>query len=171
MSTNDTVILLASGASGRRPAPADFADHLTDLAQDLARQLIRDAEGASHEIEVEVTGALTEAAALAVARGIVRSNLFKTAIAGNDPNWGRILAAAGTVPVEAAPFAPDQVDVLVNGVMVCRGGGLGEPRGSVDLSPREVHVTLDLHAGAARAAIWTNDLTAEYVSINADYSS
>jgi glutamate N-acetyltransferase/amino-acid N-acetyltransferase len=171
MSTNDTVILLASGASGVAPDPREFAAHLTDLCQDLALQLVADAEGASHEIAVEVAGALTEDGALAVARAIARSNLFKTAIAGNDPNWGRILAAAGTVGAPVAPFDPDQVDVQVNGVTVARQGGPGEPRERVDLSPRRATVRLDLHAGAAAATVWTNDLTHEYVSINADYSS
>ncbi|MDR1186294.1 MAG: bifunctional glutamate N-acetyltransferase/amino-acid acetyltransferase ArgJ [Bifidobacteriaceae bacterium] len=171
LSTNDTVILLASGASGREPEPQHFTKKLTELAQDLARQLIADAEGAHHEVAVNVTGALTEDGALAVARGIARSNLFKTAIAGNDPNWGRILSAAGTIPEEVAPFDPNRVDVQINGVMVCRAGGVGEPRDLVDLTPRQVDVTVDLHAGQAEATIWTNDLTHEYVSINADYSS
>ncbi|MDR2454037.1 MAG: bifunctional ornithine acetyltransferase/N-acetylglutamate synthase, partial [Bifidobacteriaceae bacterium] len=171
MSTNDAVILLASGASRRQPDPAEFTATLTALAQDLARQLVADAEGAGHEIAIEVTGALSEDGALAVARAVARSNLFKTAIAGNDPNWGRILAAAGSVSPAVAPYHPDKVDVLVNGVMVARAGGPGEPREAVDLTPREVVVRLDLHAGAAGAWVWTNDLTQQYVSINADYSS
>ncbi|MDR2566697.1 MAG: bifunctional glutamate N-acetyltransferase/amino-acid acetyltransferase ArgJ [Bifidobacteriaceae bacterium] len=171
MSTNDTVILLASGASGRQPDPAEFTAQLTTLAQDLARQLIADAEGAHHEIAVKVTGALTEDGALKVARGIVRSNLFKTAVAGGDPNWGRILAAAGTVPPEDAPFDPNRVDVTINGVMVCRNGGLGEDRSKVDLSRRQVEVVVNLNAGPEEATILTNDLTHEYVAINADYSS
>ncbi|MDR1634679.1 MAG: bifunctional glutamate N-acetyltransferase/amino-acid acetyltransferase ArgJ [Bifidobacteriaceae bacterium] len=171
MSTNDTVILLASGASGNQPEPQEFADRLTAVAQDLARQLIADAEGAHHEVSVTVTGALTEDGALKVARGIVRSNLFKTAVAGGDPNWGRILSAAGTVPPEDAPFEPNQVDVAINGVTVCRHGGVGEPRHLVDLSGRQVDVVVNLNAGPSRATIWTNDLTHEYVSINADYPS
>ncbi|MDR0592068.1 MAG: bifunctional glutamate N-acetyltransferase/amino-acid acetyltransferase ArgJ [Bifidobacteriaceae bacterium] len=171
MSTNDTVILLASGASQHQPDNQDFTSQLTSLAQDLAGQLIADAEGARHEIAVKVTGALTEAGALAVARAIVRSNLFKTAIAGDDPNWGRILSAVGTVPADAAPFDPARVGVEINGVAVCRDGQAGEPREKVDLAPRRVDVVVDLAAGPAEATIWTNDLTREYVSINADYSS
>jgi glutamate N-acetyltransferase/amino-acid N-acetyltransferase len=171
LSTNDTVILLASGASGHQAAPAQFTNQLTALTKDLARQLISDAEGAHHEIAVTAKGALTEDGALAVARGIARSSLFKTAIAGNDPNWGRILSAAGTVPPAVAPFDPDKVNVTINGVMVCRGGGVGEPRELVDLSGRQAEVTVDLGAGPAEATIWTNDLTHEYVSINADYPS
>ncbi|MDR1441586.1 MAG: bifunctional glutamate N-acetyltransferase/amino-acid acetyltransferase ArgJ [Bifidobacteriaceae bacterium] len=171
MSTNDTVILMASGASGNQPGPAEFTAHLTALATDLAKQLIADAEGAHHEIEVTVRGALTQGGALAVARAIARSNLFKTAIAGQDPNWGRILSAAGTVPPAIAPFEAARVGVSINGVTVCRGGEVGEPRDLVDLSGRQTNVMVDLNAGAAEATIWTNDLTHEYVSINADYSS
>ncbi|MDR1392380.1 MAG: bifunctional glutamate N-acetyltransferase/amino-acid acetyltransferase ArgJ [Bifidobacteriaceae bacterium] len=171
MSTNDSVILLVSGASGHRPEPSQFAQLLTAVAQDLARQLIADAEGASHEIAVTVKGALTEDGALAVARGIVRSNLFKTAMAGNDPNWGRILSAAGTVPAAVAPFDPAKVDVTIGGAMVCQGGGPGVAREQADLTGRVVEVLVDLHAGTCQATIWTNDLTHEYVSINADYSS
>jgi glutamate N-acetyltransferase/amino-acid N-acetyltransferase len=106
-----------------------------------------------------------------VARAIARSNLLKAAIYGKDPNWGRVLAAAGTVPPEAAPFDPAQVDVTINGVTVCRGGGVGEDRALVDLGPREVRIEMDLKAGPAQATIWTNDLTHEYVHINADYES
>jgi glutamate N-acetyltransferase/amino-acid N-acetyltransferase len=171
MSTNDTVILLASGASGYQPDPAEFTAHLTELAQDLALQLVADAEGASHEVAVTVRGAHSEAAAVVVARAVARSNLFKTAIAGNDPNWGRILSAAGTVPAAQAPFDPSQVDVAVNGVTVSRGGGVGDSRELVDLAPRQVQVEIDLHAGSEQATVWTNDLTHAYVSINADYSS
>jgi glutamate N-acetyltransferase/amino-acid N-acetyltransferase len=171
MSTNDTVILLGSGASGQSPDPAQFAQALTQVCQDLARQLIHDAEGASHDIAVKVSGALTEDGALAVARAIARSNLFKTAMAGNDPNWGRVLAAAGTVPPEVCPYQPEQVDVVINGVMVCHGGGVGEPRENVNLTARQVDIDVRLHAGQAAATVWTNDLTHEYVHINADYSS
>jgi glutamate N-acetyltransferase/amino-acid N-acetyltransferase len=170
MSTNDTVILLCSGWEAC-PDLEEFTRDLTAVCQDLAHQLIADAEGAHHEIAVKVTGALTEDGAVKVARAIGRSNLFKTAVAGGDPNWGRILSAAGTVSPADAPFDSDQVDVLINGVAVARGGGPGEPRDRVDLTPRQTDVTVDLHAGEAEATIWTNDLTHEYVSINADYSS
>ncbi|BDZ61275.1 arginine biosynthesis bifunctional protein ArgJ [Demequina sediminis] len=171
MSTNDTVLLLASGATGIVPAPGEFEDALTDVCATLARGLVADAEGASHDIAVTVAGATTEAAAEAVARAITRSNLFKAAIFGNDPNWGRIISAAGTVPEDVAPFDPTTLDVTVNGVQVCRASGVGEPRELVDLSGREVLITLDLHAGDAQATVWTNDLTHDYVHENSAYSS
>ena len=168
MSTNDTVILMASGASSVTPEIADFTTALTGLCQDLARQLIADAEGASHEIAIEVTGAATEADAEEVGREIARSNLFKCAIFGGDPNWGRVLSAIG---VTRAAFDPDELDVSFNGVMVCRAGQIGELRDLVDLSGRHVRVTVDLHAGDRSATILTNDLTYDYVKENAEYSS
>ena len=166
MSTNDTVLLLANGATGVHPDPTKFTQVLTSVCADLARQLIADAEGAEHEVAIEVVNAATEDDALEVARQVSRSNLFKCAIAGNDPNWGRVVSAVGTTK---AAFDPDQLDVSFNGVMVCRAGEIGADRSLVDLKPREVHVTIDLHAGAERATIWTNDLTHGYVSENADY--
>lgn len=171
MSTNDTVLLLASGATGIVPAPGELEDALTEVCAALARGLVADAEGASHDIAVTVAGATTEAAAEAVARAVTRSNLFKAAIFGNDPNWGRIISAAGTVPEDVAPFDPTTLDVTVNGVQVCRASGVGEPRELVDLSGREVLITLDLHAGDAQATVWTNDLTHDYVHENSAYSS
>lgn len=168
MSTNDTVILMASGASGVTPEPAEFAGRLTALCQDLARQLIADAEGAHHEIAIEVTGAATEDDAVTVGREIARSNLFKCAIFGGDPNWGRVLSAIG---VTGAAFEPDRLDVSFNGIMVCRDGQIGEDRSLVDLSGRHVTVTVDLHAGDASATILTNDLTYDYVKENAEYST
>lgn len=172
MSTNDTVLLLASGASGIAPAAKDFAETLRAVSDDLARQLVADAEGASHDIAVTVTNASTEDAAVAVARAITRSNLFKAAVFGNDPNWGRVLAAAGTVPEDVAPYDPALIDVAINGVQVCRAGGVGDPREGVDLAAhREVRVDVDLHAGDAAATIWTNDLTHDYVHENSAYST
>lgn len=172
MSTSDTVLLMASGASG---VPADrdaLTDALTQVCGSLARQLVADAEGASHDIAVRVHGAHSEDAAVAVARAVTRSNLLKAAIFGNDPNWGRVLAQVGTVPVEVAAFDADTVDVTINGVMVCRAGGVGEPRELVDLaSAREVHIEVDLHAGDAEATVWTNDLTHAYVHENSAYST
>ncbi len=169
MSTNDTVLLLASGASGVTPDPAEFSEALTGVCASLARQLLADAEGSAHDIEVRVEGAATEADALAVARAIARSNLFKCAIFGNDPNWGRVLAAAGTVTAE---FDPEHVDVAFNGVRVFVDGQLGADRSRVDLKHgREVLVEVHLHAGEAAAAIWTNDLTYDYVKENAEYST
>ena len=168
MSTNDTVILLASGASGVEADPEEFTEALTGVCHSLARQLLADAEGSAHDIEVTVSGAATDDDALAVARAIARSNLFKCAVFGNDPNWGRVLAAAGTV---AAAFDPDHVDVAFNGVEVFVDGQLGADRSEVDLSGRDVVVDVNLHAGGASATIWTNDLTYDYVKENAEYST
>ena len=168
MSTNDTVILMASGASGTTPDSGEFTQVLTDLCQDLARQLIGDAEGASHDIAITVVNAATEDEAVTVARAVARSNLFKCAVFGKDPNWGRVLSAVGTTD---AAFEPDRIDVTFNGVQVCRNGGIGDPRELVDLTPREVTVEIDLHAGDARATILTNDLTYDYVKENAEYST
>ena len=168
MSTNDTVLLLASGASGVTPDSASFADAVTEVCADLARQLIGDAEGASKDIAIEVVGAVSETDALEVARAVSRSNLLKCAIHGEDPNWGRVLSAAGTT---SAAFEPDRVDVLMNGVRVCIGGGVGEDRSLVSLAGREVTIRIELNAGDASATIWTNDLTADYVHENSAYST
>lgn len=168
MSTNDTVLLLASGASQVTAEPAEFSEALTGVCASLARQLLADAEGSAHDIEVRVEGAASESEALEVARAIARSNLFKCAIFGNDPNWGRVLAAAGTT---SATFDPDQVDVSFNGVGVFVAGQLGADRSEVSLADREVLVEMNLHAGAESAAIWTNDLTYDYVKENAEYST
>nr|WP_245858976.1 bifunctional glutamate N-acetyltransferase/amino-acid acetyltransferase ArgJ [Luteimicrobium subarcticum] len=172
MSTSDTVVLLVSGASGARPEPAAFTAALESVCADLARQLIADAEGASHDIAVTVENADTQDAGLAVARAVARSNLFKAAIYGNDPNWGRVLAQVGTVPEDVAPFDPELIDVTINGVQVCRAGRAHEPRHLVDLaSQREVRVAIDLHAGTEVVTVWTNDLTHAYVEENSAYST
>lgn len=172
MSTSDTVVLMASGASGATPDDAAFTEAVTAVCADLARQLVADAEGASHDIAITVTGATTEDAGLAVARAVSRSNLVKAAIFGNDPNWGRILSQVGTVPEEVAPFDPLELDVSVNGVMVCKAGGAHESPENVDLAAsRDVDITIDLHAGDARITLWTNDLTHAYVHENSAYSS
>ncbi len=168
MSTNDTVIVLASGASGVSADPEEFTEALTGVCHSLAMQLLADSEGSAHDIEVTVHGAASESDALAMARAIARSNLFKCAVFGNDPNWGRVLAAAGTV---RANFDPDQVDVSFNDVGVFVGGQLGADRSEVDLSERQVVVEVNLHAGDASATIWTNDLTYDYVKENAEYST
>jgi glutamate N-acetyltransferase/amino-acid N-acetyltransferase len=168
MSTNDSVLLLASGASGVTPDFDEFTDALSEVCVALAQQLIADAEGAEHEIAITVTDAATEEDAVEVARAVARSNLFKCAIAGNDPNWGRVLAAVGTTQ---AAFDPDQLDVTFNGVPVFLAGAPGADRSTVDLHPRAVTVTIDLHAGTHAATVWTNDLTHGYVTENADYSS
>jgi glutamate N-acetyltransferase / amino-acid N-acetyltransferase len=172
MSTSDTVVLMASGASGVAPDAATLAEAVHAVAADLAAQLLADAEGASHDIAITVTGATTEDAALAVARAISRSNLVKTAVYGNDPNWGRILAQVGTVPESVAPFDPEQLDVSVNGVMVCKAGGAHEDPSLVDLAAnRLVEILVDLHAGPAEVTLWTNDLTHAYVEENSAYTS
>lgn len=171
MSTNDTVLLLSSGASDIAPGPDEFEEALTEACASLARALIADAEGASHDISITVQGASTEAAAEAVARAIARSNLFKAAVFGNDPNWGRVVSAVGTVPEDVAPYDPQLLDVWVNGVQVCRAQGVGDDRTLVDLTGREVEVVVELHAGTASATIWTNDLTHDYVHENSAYSS
>jgi glutamate N-acetyltransferase/amino-acid N-acetyltransferase len=168
MSTNDTVLLLASGASGVTPPPAALAAAVEQLCADLCRQLLADAEGATKDVAIEVVGAATEADAVEVGRAVARSNLLKCAFFGNDPNWGRVLAAVGTT---AAAFEPDALDVAINGVQVCRTGGAGEPRELVDLSGREIAVLVDLHAGPATATVWTNDLSLAYVHENSAYST
>ncbi len=171
MSTNDTVILLASGASGIAPNLGEFTAHLTRVCQDLSEQLIGDAEGASHDISVEVSGASSQQAGLAVARSVARSNLLKCAVFGNDPNWGRVLSSLGTVPEEVAPFDAGAVDVAINGVTVCRNGGVGYPRELVDMAGRLVTISIDLKAGGEFVRILTNDLTYAYVEENSAYSS
>lgn len=171
MSTNDTVILLASGASGVTLGVQELTEAVRTVSADLARRLVADAEGASHDVHVVVRSATTEDAAEAVAREIARSNLVKAAIFGNDPNWGRIVAAAGCVPEAVAPFAVEDLSVTVNGVEVCRGGGAHRDRSEVDMTPRETLIEVDLDAGSASADIWTNDLTHDYVEENSAYSS
>ncbi|MFH8610177.1 bifunctional glutamate N-acetyltransferase/amino-acid acetyltransferase ArgJ [Streptomyces sp. NPDC018029] len=168
MSTNDTVLLLASGASGVRPDPAEFTEAVHRVCLDLALRLVADAEGASKDIEIRVVGAASEQDAVTVGRSVARNNLLKCALHGEDPNWGRVLSAIGTT---SAVFDPDRLDVAINGVWVCRDGAAGEPRDRVDLSGRQVTVTVDLRSGEASATIWTNDLTAAYVHENSAYSS
>ncbi|MFE9726167.1 bifunctional glutamate N-acetyltransferase/amino-acid acetyltransferase ArgJ [Streptomyces sp. NPDC005794] len=168
MSTNDTVLLLASGASGITPAQAEFDQAVQSVCADLARQLIGDAEGASKDIRIEVINAATEEDAVEVGRSIARNNLLKCAIHGEDPNWGRVLSAIGTTK---AAFEPDRLNVAINDVWVCRNGSVGEDRDLVDMRYREVGITADLAAGDESAVIWANDLTAEYVHENSAYSS
>jgi glutamate N-acetyltransferase/amino-acid N-acetyltransferase len=168
MSTNDTVTVMASGASGITPAPSDFTDALTQLCSDLAMQLLRDAEGADHDIAITTVNAVSEDDAVEVGRSVARSNLFKAAVFGKDPNWGRVLASIGTTQ---AAFDPTDLDVAMNGVWVCRGSEPHADPATVDLSDREVTVTIDLKAGAERATVWTNDLTHAYVHENSAYSS
>ncbi|MEV8183601.1 bifunctional glutamate N-acetyltransferase/amino-acid acetyltransferase ArgJ [Specibacter sp. NPDC078692] len=168
MSTNDTVLLMASGASEAFPDMDEFTTGLTEVCAKLARALIADAEGASHDIAITTINADNERDAEVVSRSVARSNLFKAAIFGNDPNWGRVLASVGTTD---AVFDPDKLNVSINGIQICRNGGIGDSRDLVDLTPREVTVEIDLSAGDASATIWTNDLTHAYVEENSAYSS
>jgi glutamate N-acetyltransferase / amino-acid N-acetyltransferase len=168
MSTNDTVLLLASGAAGVRPDPEEFAALLTQGCADLARQQQLDAEGAGKAIDIQVTGAASEDDAVAAGRAVARCNLLKCAIGGEDPNWGRVLAAVGTTD---ADFEPDRLNVAINGIWVCRNGSAAEDRSGVDLRPRDVTITIDLAAGPHSATIRTTDLTAAYVHENAAYST
>jgi glutamate N-acetyltransferase / amino-acid N-acetyltransferase len=168
MSTNDTVLLLASGAAGTSPDLAEFTSLLTGACADLAGQMQQDAEGASKSIAIEVTGAASEEDAVEVARAIARCNLLKCAIHGADPNWGRVLAAAGTT---AAVFEPDELAVAINGVWVCRAGAAAADRSLVDLTGRDVTITVDLAAGTEQATVLTTDLTPTYVHENSAYST
>jgi glutamate N-acetyltransferase/amino-acid N-acetyltransferase len=168
MSTNDTVLLLASGASDVQPSPAELTAAVTAVCHDLAQQLIADAEGATKHVAIEVCGAASEADAVEVGRSVARNSLVKTALFGNDPNWGRILAAVGTT---AAAFEPDRVDVAINGVWICKGGAAAEDRSKVDLTGRDVRITVNLREGEMDATIWTTDLSHAYVHENSAYSS
>jgi glutamate N-acetyltransferase/amino-acid N-acetyltransferase len=168
MSTNDTVLVLASGASGVQPDLAEFTALLTSVCDDLAGQMQQDAEGASKAIAIEVTSAASEDDAVAVGRAVARCSLLKCAIHGEDPNWGRVLAAVGTT---SAAFEPDRLHVAINGVWVCRDGAAAADRAEVDLKPRDVLITIDLSAGTHAATIRTTDLTAEYVYENSAYAT
>jgi len=168
MSTNDTVLLMASGASGVKPDHKDFTRALTDVCADLARQLQRDAEGASKFVTIEVVGAASETDAVTVGRSVARNNLLKCALAGSDPNWGRVLSAVGTTD---AVFDPDRLNVAMNGVWVCRGGAPGDDRSKVNLKGKDVTITVDLSAGPHSAVILTTDLTEAYVYENSAYST
>jgi len=168
MSTNDTVTLMASGASGVTPSFEEFTETLTQVCRELALQLLSDAEGSSHDIAIEVVNAASEDDAVEVGKSVARNNLFKAAIYGNDPNWGRILAAVG---VTQAAFDPYDIDVEINGVSVSRKGQPDQSRDLVDLTPRDVYIRISLNAGSESATVWTNDLTHEYVEENSAYSS
>jgi glutamate N-acetyltransferase/amino-acid N-acetyltransferase len=166
MSTNDTVLLLASGASGVTLAQSDLDALVTAACDDLANQLVADAEGATKQIAIDVVGAATEDDAVEVGRTVARSNLLKCAVHGEDPNWGRVLAAVGTT---RARFNPDAIDVAINGVWICRAGAAAEARAMVDMKARDVSIVIDLHAGSEAARIRTTDLTADYVHENSAY--
>jgi glutamate N-acetyltransferase/amino-acid N-acetyltransferase len=168
MSTNDTVTLMASGASGVSPSMEEFTEVLTEVCRDLALQLLADAEGSTHDVAICVTKAASEEDAVEVGRSLARNNLFKAAVYGNDPNWGRILAAVGTTK---AQFDPYDIDVAINGVSVSRKGQPDQSRDLVDMSPRKVDIQISLNAGSAEATVYTNDLSHAYVTENSEYSS
>ncbi len=168
LSTNDTVIVLANGASGITPSAEEFTEALTAACTDLAMQLLADAEGSTKDIAITVRNAASVQDALTAGRACARNNLLKTALFGNDPNWGRVLAAIGTTD---AAFEADRVDVTINGVTVCRGGAIGDPREGVDLTGRAITIDVDLAAGSEQATIWTNDLSIAYVHENSAYST
>lgn len=168
MSTNDTVTLMTSGASGIRPSLEEFTSVLTEVCRDLAMQLLSDAEGSTHDIAIEVIKAATEEDAVAVGRSLARNNLFKAAVYGNDANWGRILAAVGTTSAE---FDPYNIDVSINGVSVSRKGEPDQSRDLVDMTPRRVDILISLNAGSETATVFTSDLTHAYVTENSEYSS
>lgn len=167
-STNDQVSILASGASGVKADKQEFETLLEQLCRDLAKQLMADAEGASHNIYIEVNSAASEDDAVMVGRAVARNNLFKTAIYGNDPNWGRILAAIGTTH---ATFDPYNIDVSINGVLVSANGAPAQDRSLVDLRARDVRISIELNSGRFSATVMTNDLTVAYVQENSAYSS
>jgi glutamate N-acetyltransferase/amino-acid N-acetyltransferase len=168
MSTNDTVTLMASGASGVKPTPEEFTRLLTEVCRDLAMQLLADAEGSTHDIAIEVVNAASESDAVMVGRSLARNNLFKAAVYGNDANWGRILAAVGTTTAE---FDPYNIDVSINGVSVSRKGEPDQSRDLVDMTPRRVDILISLNAGNESATVYTSDLTHAYVTENSEYSS
>jgi glutamate N-acetyltransferase/amino-acid N-acetyltransferase len=167
-STNDTVLLLASGASEITPSQADLDDAVRRVCADLCAQLQADAEGVTKRVIVTVTGAATEDDAVIAARVVARDSLVKTALFGSDPNWGRVLAAVGMAPVQ---LDPDRITVSFNGSAVCIDG-VGAPGArEVDLSATDIEVLIDLGVGAAQAAIQTTDLSHAYVEENSAYSS
>jgi glutamate N-acetyltransferase/amino-acid N-acetyltransferase len=168
LSTNDTVLLMASAASGVKPDHQDFTRALTEVCADLARQLQRNAEGASKYVTIEVVGAASESDAVTVGRAVARNNLLKCALAGADPNWGRVLSAVGTTD---AVFEPDRLNVAMNGIWVCRAGAAGDDRSKVDLRGKDITITVDLSAGPHSAVILTTDLTEAYVHENSAYST
>jgi len=167
-STNDTVLFMASGASGIELTEKELEHMIMECCGYLAMELIGDAEGHSKIVTIVTKNARSESDAIEVGRSCARNNLLKCAIHGEDPNWGRVLAAIGTTSAE---FDPYTIDVSLNGIMVCRNSSPGEDRALVDMSDKEVEILIDLKAGDAQATIWTNDLTAEYVHENSSYSS
>jgi glutamate N-acetyltransferase / amino-acid N-acetyltransferase len=173
-STNDTVLLLASGASGVSIGAADapFQTALTQVCTSLARQIVADGEGVSHVVELRITGAASDADALRVAKAIAHSPLVKTAWAGCDPNWGRLAAAIG---YSGAEIDPARFDISFGALPICRSGGRApgydEAAAHAYLTQKEFSISIELHQGKGSCVFWTTDLTAEYIHINADYST
>jgi glutamate N-acetyltransferase/amino-acid N-acetyltransferase len=173
-STNDTVLLLASGASGAVVGAenAEFAAALNQVCTSLARQIVADGEGISHVVELHIEGAATDADAFKIAKAIAHSPLVKTAWAGSDPNWGRLIAAVG---YSGAQVDPDRIDISFGKLPICRNGGRAAEYDEVAahdyIALREFSVSIQLHLGSGSCVFWTTDLTVEYIHINADYSS
>ncbi len=173
-STNDTVLLLASGASGVvvDEGNREFAAALTQVCTSLARQIVADGEGISHVVELHIEGAATDADALKIAKAIAHSPLVKTAWAGSDPNWGRLMAAAG---YSGAQIDPERIDIWFGELRICRDGGraaeFDEDAAHAYISAPEFTITIEFHQGQGACIFWTTDLTVEYVHINADYST
>jgi len=173
-STNDTVLLLASGANGVKiPAGyAPFEAALTSVAKSLAKQIVADGEGVQHVVELRINGAASDAEAVVVAKAIAHSPLVKTAWAGSDPNWGRLMAAIGN---SGAQIDPERIDIWFGGLRICRDGGRAaemDVAAAHDyLRQPEFSISIELHQGEGSCVFWTTDLTAEYVRINADYST
>ncbi len=167
-STNDTVLLMASGASGKTLSREQLQSALNEITMDLSRQLIADAEGHSKIISIQTINAKSERDAVEIGRACARNNLLKCALHGEDPNWGRVLAAIGTTN---AVMDATNIDVTLNGVQVCKASAPGEDRNLVKMSDELIEIIIDLHMGSASATIWTNDLTAEYVHENSAYAT
>jgi len=173
-STNDTVLLLASGASGVRIGAGDaaFAEALNEVCLSMARQVVGDGEGLTHVVELRIEGAASDADALRVAKAIAHSALVKTAWAGCDPNWGRLVAAVG---YSGARVDPERIDIRFGDLPICRDGGrapeFDEAAAHAYMSQREYAMTIDMNEGTGRCVFWTTDLTVEYIRINADYST
>ena len=167
-STNDTVLLLASGASGVVPDRAEFASVVQQVCHKLVKSLQADAEGVTKEIAITVRGADSDVDATAAARAVARDSLVKTAFFGSDPNWGRIAAAVGA---SAATVVADTLDIRINGLLLCQGGAVAADRSKADLSGREITVEIDLHLGDGQATVLTTDLSPGYIEENSAYSS
>ena len=167
-STNDTVVFMASGASGVQISDEDLESNLMQVCGSLAQQLIADAEGSTKSVAITVKNAATEKDAVAVARACARNNLLKAAIFGGDPNWGRVLAAVGTADAHMEPLV---IDVCLNGIQVCTNSAPDADKSKVDFSDRLVEIVIDLKVGHESATVMTNDLSHDYVHENSAYST